>query len=43
MTFLKFSQLRESVFRPNFSGKHFPENKAKFSFDWKIFSVDQPF
>jgi hypothetical protein len=30
--FLNFSQLSESVFRPNFSGKHFPENQAKFSF-----------
>jgi len=26
MTFLNFSQLPESVFCPNFSGKHFPEN-----------------
>jgi hypothetical protein len=45
MTFLKFSQLSESVFHPNFTGKHFsenkhskkgkhfPENQAKFSFD----------
>jgi len=40
MTFLNFSQLPESVFRPNFPGKHFPENQAKFSFDWKVFSVD---
>jgi hypothetical protein len=31
MTFLNFSQLPESVFRPNFPGKHFPENQAKFS------------
>ena len=43
MIFLIFSQLPESVFRPNFSGKHFPENQAKFSFDWKMFSVDQLF
>jgi hypothetical protein len=28
MTFLNFSQLPESVFRPNFSGKHFPENQT---------------
>ena len=28
---------------PNFPGKHFPENQAKFSFDWKVFSVDQLF
>jgi len=26
ITFLNFSQLPESVFHPNFSGKHFPEN-----------------
>jgi len=39
MTFLNFSQLPESVFRPNFPGKHFPENQAKFSFDWKVFSL----
>ena len=39
MTFLNFSQLPESVFRPNFSGKHFPGNQAKFFFDWKVFSV----
>jgi hypothetical protein len=41
MTFLNFSQLLESVFHPNFSGKHFPGNQAKFFFDWKVFSVDQ--
>jgi hypothetical protein len=41
MTFLNFSQLSESVFRINFQGKHFPGNQAKFSFDWKVFSVDQ--
>jgi len=22
-------------------GKHFPENQAKFSFDWKAFSIDR--
>jgi hypothetical protein len=27
MTFLNFSQFSESVFRPNFPGKHFPNNK----------------
>ena len=43
MTFLIFSQLLESVFRPNFSEKHFPENQDKFFFDWKVFSVDQLF
>jgi len=43
MTFLNFSQLPESVSRPNFPGKHFPENQSKFFFDWKVFSVDQLF
>jgi len=37
MTFLNFSQLPESVFRPNFSGKHFPENQAKFPLTGKCF------
>ena len=32
MIFLIFSQLPESVFRPNFSGKHFPGNQANFVF-----------
>ena len=41
MIFLNFSQLRESVFPSNFSGKHFPENQAKLSFYWKVFSIDQ--
>ena len=40
MIFLNFSQFSESVFGPNFSGKHFPKNQAKFFFDWKIFFVD---
>jgi hypothetical protein len=43
MTFLNFLQPLESVFRLNFIGKHFPENQAKFFFDWKVFSVDQLF
>ena len=43
MTFLIFSQLPENVFRPIFSGKHFPGNQAKFFFDWKVFFVDQFF
>ena len=30
MTFLNFSQLPKNVFRPNFSGKHFPGNQAIF-------------
>jgi hypothetical protein len=41
ITFLNFSQLLEIVFRPNFSGKHFPENQTKFFFDWKVFFIDQ--
>jgi hypothetical protein len=43
MIFLNFSQLLESVFRPNFSIKHFPENQVKFFFDWKMFFLDQFF
>ena len=43
MTFLNFSQLSESVFRLNFSGKYFSGNQANFFFDWKVFSVDQLF
>ena len=39
MIFLNFSQLSESVFRPNFSGKHFPENQAKFSLTGKCFPL----
>ena len=39
MTFLNFSQLPKSVFLPNFSGKHFPENQAKFSFTGKCFPL----
>jgi hypothetical protein len=41
MIFLNFSQLPESIFRPNFPRKHFPGNQTKFFFDWKVFSVDQ--
>ena len=40
MIFLNFSQLPESVFHPNFSGKHFHGNQAKFSFNYKVFFVD---
>jgi len=43
MTFLNFSQLLESVFRPNFSEKYFPENQVKFFFNWKMFFVDKLF
>jgi hypothetical protein len=43
MIFLNFSQLSESVFRSNFTGKHFPGNQAKFFFDWKVFFVNQLF
>jgi hypothetical protein len=39
MTFLNFSQLLESVFRLNFSGKHFPENKPNFSLTGKCFPL----
>jgi hypothetical protein len=42
MIFLNFSQLLKSVFRPNFSGKHFSGNQVKFFFNWKVF-VDQLF
>jgi len=35
MIFLNFSQFLESVFRPNFPRKHFPENQAKFH--WPTF------
>ena len=37
MTFLNFSQLPESVFCPNFPGKHFLGNQAKFSLTGKCF------
>ena len=37
MTFLNFSQLLESVFRPNFPGKHLPEIKLNFSSSQKCF------
>jgi len=43
MTFLNFSQFSESIFRPNFLGKHFSGNQAKLFLDWKVFSVDQLF
>jgi hypothetical protein len=43
MIFLNFSQLQKSVFRLNFSRKYFPENQAKFFFDWKVFFIDQLF
>jgi hypothetical protein len=33
MIFLNFSQIPESVFRPNFSGKYFSGNQTKFFFD----------
>jgi hypothetical protein len=43
MTFLKFSQFSESVFHPNFPGKHFFKNQAKKIFDRKIFFINQLF
>jgi hypothetical protein len=29
------------MFSSKIKGKHFPENEAKFFFDWKVFSVDR--
>jgi hypothetical protein len=43
MIFFNFLQLPESVFHLNFPGKHFLGNQAKFSFDWKVFFIDQLF
>jgi hypothetical protein len=43
MVFLNFSQFTESIFRLNFSGKHFSGNQAKFFINWKLFFVDQFF
>jgi len=40
MLFLNFSQLSKSVFRSNFSGKHFSENQVKFFVDRKIYFID---
>ena len=39
MSFLNFSQLRESVFRPNFPGKHFLETKPNFPLTGKYFPL----
>jgi hypothetical protein len=39
MTFLNFSQLSESVFRSNFSGKHFAETKLNFTLTGNCFSL----
>jgi len=39
MTFLNFSQLPESVFRPNFPGKHFPKTKPNFPLTGKCFPL----
>jgi hypothetical protein len=39
MIFLIFSQLPESVFRPNFQGKNFPENKPNFPLTEKCFPL----
>jgi len=39
MTFLNFSQLLESVFHLNFSGKYFSRNHAKFYLTEKCFSL----
>jgi hypothetical protein len=37
MTFLNFSQILKSVFRTNFSRKHFHETKSNFSLTGKYF------
>ena len=39
MTFLNFSQLPESVFRPNFSENTFLKNKPNFSLTEKCFPL----
>jgi len=39
MTFLNFSQLPESVFRPIFPGKHFPRTKLNFPLTGKCFPL----
>jgi hypothetical protein len=39
MTFLIFSQLSESAFRPNFLGKHFPGNQPNFPLIGKCFPL----
>ena len=39
MTFLNFSQLLESVFCPNFPGKHFTQNKLNFPLTGKYFPL----
>jgi len=31
----------EKCFPPKIKGKHFSGNQAKFSFDWKVFYIDQ--
>ena len=39
---LKNKYSKQNIYNnPNFPRKHFPENQAKFSFDWKVFFVDQ--
>ena len=39
----KFFTTSVKCFPLNFSGKHFPENQAKFFFYWKVFSINQLF
>ena len=39
----KFITTSGKCFPSKIKGKHFPENQAKFLFDWKVFSVDQFF
>ena len=39
---LKNKYSKQNIYsNQNFPGKHFLGNQAKFSFDWKVFSVDQ--
>jgi hypothetical protein len=37
----KFFTTSGKCFSSKIKGKHFSKNQAKFSFDWKLFSVDR--
>jgi uncharacterized protein with gpF-like domain len=39
----KFFTTSEKYFPPKIKGKYFPENQTKFSFNWKVFFIDQFF
>ena len=39
----KFLTTSGKCFPSKIKEKYFPENQAKFLFDWKVFSVDQFF